>query len=90
MSQSANSPNDATEDRLTIPDEQQALLPEPNLTAELTYLEWCVVLAHLGGGRYCDVAPIINRLMARLSPQANAQQQQAILAAAPAASDSRN
>ena len=74
-----------------IPDDQMPEgLPDPDLCAELSYAQWCMVLAHLSSGAYRDVKPIIDRLMAQLSPQADAQQIQAILAVVPAASDSRN
>lgn len=65
-------------------------LPMPDLTATLTYQEWCTVLAHLAGGVYRDVMPVIGKLMTQLGPQADAQQQQAILAMAPAPSEARN
>lgn len=74
---------------MMMPDDL-AGLPLPNLTAELTHAEWCVVLFHLGAGAYRDVKPVIDRLMDQLNPQADAQQAQAVLAVAPAASDSRN
>lgn len=73
---------------MTTPNDEQPRAP--NLTAELTYFEWCVVLAHLAGGVYRDVMPVINKLVAQLGPQADAQQQQAMLAVMPPASDSRN
>ena len=62
----------------------------PNLAAELTYAEWCVVVAHLASGVYRDVMPIMDKLLTQLGPQADAQQQQAMLAVTPAPSDSRN
>lgn len=65
-------------------------LPAPDLTATLTYTEWCTVLAHLAGGVYRDVMPVIGKLMTQLGPQADAQQSQALLAVTPAASESRN
>ena len=70
--------------------EQIPGLPEPNLTATLSYIDWCTVMAALAAGPYRDVAPVIDRLMTQISPQADAQQAQAILAVATTPSDLRN
>lgn len=70
--------------------EQVPGLPDPTLTAELTYDQWCTVLMQVASGPYSRVKPIIDSLMAQLGPQADAQQQQAVLAVFPAASDLRN
>lgn len=65
-------------------------LPDPNLTATLTYAEWCTVMRCIAAAPYRDVAQIVDRLLGQIGPQADAQQSQAALAMAPTASQARN
>ena len=74
----------------TVSEQTPASLPESNLSATLTYAEWCTVLGAIAGAPYRDVCRIIERLMTQLGPQADAQQLKATLAMAPTASEARN
>ncbi len=70
--------------------QQAAVLPAPDLTVTLAYIDWCVILGCIGAQPLREVLPVFNRLMAQLGPQADAQQLQAALALVPSASEARN
>lgn len=70
--------------------QQAASLPEPQITAALTFSQWCTVLGYVTNAPYREVAPLIERLMTQIAPQVEAQQLQAALAVAPTASEARN
>jgi hypothetical protein len=45
---------------------------DPELAATLPRSAWNVILSHLGGGAYREVAEVVLQLMAQLTPQEEA------------------
>jgi hypothetical protein len=66
---------DLTDDRTAVMSDSPAVVaapnsePDPELTATLPLSGWVVVMRHLGGGAYRDVADVVERLKAQLMPQ---------------------
>ena len=63
---------------------------EPELLLRLTLAEIDVLLAHAGRGQYWDVARVMQKVFAQITPQVAEQSARAALASIPAASEQRN